>query len=164
MTGAEGRANAVLQAWYPGERGGEAIARILSGRAEAGGRLPVTFYKSCDDLPAFTDYSMQNRTYTNYAGEPLYAFGHGLSYTSFRICDAVLKRRSLRVTVENIGRRSGETVLQVYRKIENPLAECNGRLVGFQRVALKKGERKCVKVPLSPDWLRLVGEDGEAAA
>lgn len=163
VTGAEGRANAVLQAWYPGERGGEAIARILSGRAEAGGRLPVTFYKSCDDLPAFTDYSMQNRTYTNYAGEPLYAFGHGLSYTSFRVCDAVLKRRSLRVTVENIGRRSGETVLQVYRKIENPLAERNGRLVGFLRVALKKGERKCVKVPLSPDWLRLVGEDGEAA-
>ena len=75
----------------------------------------------------------------------------------------MLKRRSLRVTVENIGRRSGETVLQVYRKIENPLAERNGRLVGFQRVALKKGERKCVKVPLSPDWLRLVGEDGEAA-
>lgn len=164
VTGAEGHANAVLHVWYPGERGGEAVARILRGKAEPGGKLPVTFYRSCDDLPAFTDYSMQNRTYTNYVGEPLYAFGHGLGYTKFRICSAEIKKHGVRVVLENVGDRNGETVLQIYRKIEHPLAERNRRLVGVLRVSLRKGERKSFKIPFAPFWRTLVDEDGRRFA
>ncbi len=161
VTGGEGRANAILQAWYPGERGGEAIARILCGKVDPSGKLPVTFYRNCDDLPAFTDYSMKNRTYTYYEGAPLFPFGYGLSYTQFAFRRAEYEEGCLRVTVENTGDRKGETVVQVYRRIDHPLAERNGRLVGFRRVSLKVGEKKTVKVPLSPDLLRLVDEDGE---
>ena len=157
-------ANAVLHVWYPGERGGEAVARILRGKAEPGGKLPITFYRSCDDLPAFTDYSMQNRTYTNYVGEPLYAFGHGLGYTKFRICSAEIKKHGVRVVLENVGDRNGETVLQIYRKIEHPLAERNRRLVGVLRVSLRKGERKSFKIPFAPFWRTLVDEDGRRFA
>ena len=80
---AQQHANAILDAWYPGEAGGKAIADTLTGRNNPAGRLPVTFYASLDQLPAFTDYSMQNRTYRYFTGKPLYAFGYGLSYTKF---------------------------------------------------------------------------------
>ena len=162
VTGAEERADAILQAWYPGEQGGAAIADILFGKVNPSGKLPVTFYRSCDDLPAFTDYSMKNRTYAYYEGQPLYPFGYGLSYTSFSLSDAARENDVLWVTVKNTGDRKGETVLQVYRKIAHPDAERNERLVGFLRVALGSGEEKRVCVPLSPDLARLVDEEGRA--
>lgn len=160
VTGGEEDAEAILHAWYPGILGGEAVARILRGKVSPSGKLPVTFYKNCDDLPEFTDYSMQNRTYTNYAGKPLYPFGFGLSYTSFAFTRAEYKGRCVRIGIKNTGEKDGETVVQVYRKIAHPLAERNCRLVGFRRVSLKRGEEKSFKVPLSPDFLRLVDEDG----
>ena len=160
VTGGEEGAAAILQAWYPGVLGGEAVARILRGKVCPSGKLPVTFYKGCGDLPAFTDYSMKNRTYAYYEGEPLFPFGYGLSYTSFAVRRAELRGGRVVAEVENTGGCDGETVLQVYRKIEHPLAERNVRLVGFCRVKVKKGESKRCKVALSPDLLRLVGEDG----
>ena len=162
VTGAEERADAVLQAWYPGEQGGAAIADILFGKVNPSGKLPVTFYRSCDDLPAFTDYSMKNRTYAYYEGEPLYPFGFGLSYTSFAVTNARRDGDGVLVSVKNTGARDGETVLQVYRKIAHPDAERNGRLVGFLRVALKAGEEKTFRVPLSPEYARLVDAEGRS--
>lgn len=162
VTGGESSANAILQAWYPGILGGEAVARILRGKVNPSGKLPVTFYKSCSDLPAFTDYSMQGRTYAGYEGEPLFPFGFGLSYTSFTVRKAEAEGGCVRVTVRNDGGRRGETVLQVYRRICHPCAERNCRLVGFRRISLKEGEEKTVKIHLSPDFLRLVDEDGNA--
>ena len=160
VSGGEEAADAILQAWYPGELGGEAVARILRGKVNPSGKLPVTFYKNCDDLPAFTDYSMKNRTYTGYEGKPFYPFGYGLSYTSFKVEKAVKRGSGVSVTVKNTGDRDGETVMQVYRKIDHPCAERNRRLVGFLRIFLKKGDEKQFRVPLSRDCLRLVGEDG----
>lgn len=160
VSGAEKRANAIVQVWYPGERGGKAVARILSGKVSPSGKLPVTFYRGCDDLPAFTDYSMRNRTYANYGGKPLYPFGFGLSYTEFLLREAQLHGGDLRVTVKNVGKRDGETVLQVYRKIDHPLAERNCRLVGFRRVALRAGEEKKVRIPLSHRLRVLFEENG----
>ena len=162
VTGAEERADAVLQAWYPGEQGGVAIADILFGKVNPSGKLPVTFYRSCDDLPAFTDYSMKNRTYAYYEGEPLYPFGFGLSYTSFAVTNTRRDGDGVLVSVKNTGARDGETVLQVYRKIAHPDAERNGRLVGFLRVALKAGEEKTFRVPLSPEYARLVDAEGRS--
>src|SRR6185436_21026600 len=105
----------ILQAWYPGEQGGNAVADVLFGNSDPSGRLPVTFYRATDDLPAFDNYSMSNRTYRYFAGKPLYAFGHGLSYANFKFADATLA--STRVTfgstlklkfgVSNESRREG---------------------------------------------------------
>ena len=161
VSGAEDAADALLQVWYPGERGGDAIARILCGKVNPSGKLPVTFYKSTDDLPDFCDYSMQNRTYTNYAGEVLYPFGYGLSYTKFSIRSAKCKEGKLFVTLKNEGDTDGETVLQVYRKIDHPLAERNKRLVGFRRVFVASGKEKTFSVPLSDRVRLLFDEDGK---
>lgn len=160
VSGAEEHADAILQVWYPGERGGKAVARVLSGKVSPSGKLPITFYRGCDDLPAFTDYSMQNRTYANYAGQPLFPFGYGLSYTEFSLHAAALRGNEVCVTVRNAGKRDGETVVQVYRKIRHPLAEKNCRLVGFRRVALRAGEEKTIRIPLSRRLRVLFGEDG----
>ncbi|MDR0197126.1 MAG: glycoside hydrolase family 3 C-terminal domain-containing protein, partial [Oscillospiraceae bacterium] len=119
---------AVVQCFYPGAEGGRALADILFGNVCPSGRLPVTFYKSADDLPAFEDYGMENRTYRYFKGEPLYKFGHGLSYTKFEIENAGGRTR-----VKNIGDYDGATVVTRYE---------NGRLAGFRRVFLKKGEEK----------------------
>lgn len=162
VTGAEERADAILQLWYPGVRGGEAAARILSGAVSPSGKLPVTFYKNCDDLPDFCDYSMKNRTYAYYEGEPLYPFGYGLSYTRFVLTSAQKRGGRVAVRVRNAGDRYGETVLQVYRKIESADAERNVRLVGFLRVGVRAGEEKECFVRLSPDRLRLIDDDGNA--
>ena len=119
---AQQHANAILEAWYPGESGGEAIAETLSGKNNPAGRLPITFYKSDDQLPAFTDYSMADRTYRYFKGEPLYSFGYGLSYTTFGYSNLHLSADSLKagetLTVEadvkNTGTRAGDEVAEVY--------------------------------------------------
>lgn len=146
-------ADAVLFAWYPGEQGGNALADILFGQTSPSGRLPVTFYAQTDDLPAFEDYSMDNRSYRFFRGRPLFPFGHGLSYASFSYDDLTVRQenekagRELRieVTVKNSGAMAGEEVVQLYvvkpaRHRRNPIRS----LCGFQRVFLEPGEHKRV--------------------
>src|SRR6185312_9049848 len=113
---------AILQAWYPGQEGGRAVAEVLFGEVNPSGHLPVTFYRATSDLPAFTDYSMANRTYKYFGGKPLYAFGHGLSYTKFEYSSGKLGSEKvaangtvkLAFTIKNSGTRDGDSVAQVY--------------------------------------------------
>lgn len=141
---------AIVEAWYPGQAGG-AVADVLFGDYNPAGRLPVTFYKSVEQLPPFTDYSMKNRTWRFFTGEPLYPFGYGQSYTSFAYDKLKVKAgRETRVSVEvrNTGGREGEEVVQLY--LEKPVKA----LVGFRRVALQAKERKTVEFTLTPEQLR----------
>jgi len=144
---------AIVEAWYPGQAGGTAIADVLFGDYNPGGRLPVTFYKNVTDLPPFEDYAMVNRTYRFFKGEPLYPFGHGLSYTTFTYAnlrtraDSVSARDSVVVQVDltNSGRRAGDEVVQVYvqhvgSSVERPIRE----LRGYRRVRLAPGETRTV--------------------
>jgi beta-glucosidase len=130
---------AIVEAWYPGQAGGTAIADVLFGDYNPAGRLPVTFYKSVEQLPPFTDYSMKNRTYRYFTGEPLWKFGHGLSYTTFAYSNLNLANRAATVDVANTGKRAGEEVVQMY---------VDGALAGFQRVALSPGEHKTVTLAI----------------
>jgi beta-glucosidase len=150
---------AILFAWYPGQRGGTAVADVLFGNADAGGRLPVTFYKADEKLPDFEDYRMDGRTYRYFKGTPLYAFGHGLSYTQFGYSDLKLSRDrvsgkdKLRVTVKvkNTGARAGDEVVQLYlRAVDAPHARANKELRGVQRVTLKPGEQRSLTFEISP--------------
>ena len=119
---AQQHAQAILEAWYPGEAGGQAIAETLSGKNNPGGRLPITFYQSLDQLPPFSDYSMANRTYRYFKGKPLYGFGFGLSYSSFRYSGLKLSTNHLQAgdtltvdaDVKNSGARAGDEVAEVY--------------------------------------------------
>ena len=155
--------NAQLLAWYPGQAGGTALARILFGEVSPSGRLPVTFYAGTDDLPAFTDYAMAGRTYRYYAGKPLYPFGFGLSYTRFEVTDTAVDAAQFaaEATVTNAGDRDGETVVQVYVHVDSPLAEPNARLAGFARVALGAGQSARVRVALDHRAFTVVTEAGE---
>ncbi len=156
--------NAQLMAWYPGQAGGTALARILFGEVSPSGKLPVTFYEDTDDLPAFSDYAMAGRTYRYYAGKPLYPFGFGLSYTRFTAGDARVDAaaRAAEATVTNAGDRDGETVVQVYvRAKDSADAEPNAHLAGFARVALRAGESKRVRVTLGENAFTVVTDAGE---
>jgi beta-glucosidase len=139
---------AIVELWYPGQAGGTALADVLFGDYNPAGRLPVTFYKSEDQLPAFDDYNMKGRTYRYFEGEPLYAFGYGLSYTTFnyrnlRAPDEARAGSPVKVSVEveNSGKREGEDVVQLYVKHAGVVRE----LEGFERVALRAGEKKTVE-------------------
>ena len=154
---------AIVQAWYPGEEGGKAVAEILFGLVNPAGRLPVTFYRSTKDLPPFTDYSMNDRTYRYYTGKPLYAFGHGLSYTKFDYEHLALSKATAKagetvnvaVTVKNSGRRDGDEVVQIYATEEKPPVSMPiKQLVGFKRVPFKAGETKTVKIAVPVNTLR----------
>ncbi|MGC2638962.1 MAG: glycoside hydrolase family 3 C-terminal domain-containing protein [Acidobacteriaceae bacterium] len=160
-------AAAILEAWYPGEEGGTAIADTLAGDNDPGGRLPLTFYASLDQVPAFTNYSMKNRTYRYFSGKPLYAFGYGLSYTAFTYTD--LKGPALvtagqpakvEVTVTNSGSVAGDEVAELYLQqppgFETPLHA----LAGFRRVHLGPGESAQIDFTLSPRSLGQVDEQG----
>ncbi|MEO8360295.1 MAG: glycoside hydrolase family 3 C-terminal domain-containing protein [Vicinamibacteria bacterium] len=151
---------AVVLAWYPGQQGGNAVADILFGDANPSGRLPVTFYKSVEQLPAFDDYGMQGRTYRYFKGEPLFPFGFGLSYTKFEYSNVSVDRREaskrdvIRVSADlrNSGTRSGSEVSQLYVRPtglspDSPLRE----LRGFSRTFLKAGESKRISFELRPD-------------
>jgi beta-glucosidase len=148
---------AIVEAWYPGQAGGTAIADVLFGDYSPAGRLPVTFYRATSDLPAFDDYRMKGRTYRYYEGTPLYPFGHGLSYTTFRYARLRTSAPGIdaggaitvNVDVTNTGRRAGEEVVQLYvqhvaSKVPRPLIE----LRGYKRIALKPGETRAVALPL----------------
>jgi beta-glucosidase len=168
---AQDHASAVLEAWYPGEAGGTAIAKTLLGESNPSGRLPVTFYKSIDQLPPFDDYSMKGRTYRYSTATPLYGFGDGMSYTTFAYSDAKLSSTRLAagdpltVTahVTNTGKMAGDEVFEVY--LTPPASELAPvrELVGFARVHLAAGEGKDVSVAISPRQLSLVDAKGSRA-
>jgi beta-glucosidase len=149
-----------MLAWYPGQRGGTAVADVLFGDANPGGRLPVTFYKGTEQLPAFDDYDMGGRTYRYFKGEPLYPFGFGLSYTHFTYSDLTLDRERVRangklqvtVQVKNSGERAGDEVVQLYlRGVNTAHARANRDLRGFQRVNLAPGETRKLTFEVSPN-------------
>jgi beta-glucosidase len=144
---------AILVAWYPGQRGGNAIADVLFGDVNPAGRLPVTFYRGVDQLPAFDDYAMTNRTYRYFTGTPLYPFGYGLSYTRFSYSDLAVDRAQAgandaieaSVSVTNTGQRAGDEVVQLYERAVSPSRPMPVRqLRGFARVTLAPGESKRV--------------------
>jgi beta-glucosidase len=152
---AKEKAAAVLEAWYPGQAGGTAIADVLFGDYNPAGRLPLTFYASEEQLPAFDNYDMKGRTYRYFEGEPLWPFGYGLSYTRFaysRLEAAPAAGGGLKVTVEvgNVGRRDGEEVVQVYVTQRGVEGAALRSLVGFERVGLKAGEKKTVRFMVEP--------------
>ena len=143
--------DAILQAWYGGQAGGEAVADVLFGDYNPAGRLPVTFYASDADLPDFTDYDMEGHTYRYFKGQPLFAFGHGLSYTTFSYGDAVVENGTIRIPVTNTGSMDGDEVVQVYVK---SVADIDGpakSLRGFERVNIKVGETVVVELPFEAD-------------
>ena len=161
---------AIIHAWYPGEEGGKATADVIFGDYNPAGRLPITFYKSVEQLPDFKDYSMENRTYKYFKGEPLYSFGYGLSYTKFKYGNLEInplkantdKDIHLSVDIENIGKYSGDEVVQLY--ISNDTAPIHlpiRELKGFKRIHLKPGEVKTLSFTLKPYHLSHITEEGK---
>jgi beta-glucosidase len=151
---------AILVAWYPGQRGGTAVADVLFGESNPSGRLPVTFYKADEKLPDFADYSMKNRTYRYFEGTPLYPFGHGMSYTTFDYSELKLDESSVgaggtvtaTVSVRNSGKRAGAEVAQLYlRPLDAKRPRALRELRGIERVELKPGESKRVTFTVKPD-------------
>jgi beta-glucosidase len=166
---AKDHANAILEAWYPGQAGGSAVAKTLSGSNNPAGRLPVTFYRDTRDLPPFEDYSMAGRTYRYFAGEPLWPFGFGLSFTSFEYRDLRLATDQLepgagldvQVTLRNTGRLAGDEVAQLYLKFPNVPGAPLRALRGFQRVHLAPNESRRLRFHLDPRDLSMVTEVGD---
>ena len=155
----EGEYDALLQAWYPGQGGAKALAEVLLGDYNPGGKLPVTFYRSTADLPDFMDYSMKNRTYRYFTGVPQYAFGYGLSYTTFEVGKGKISGKSgksgksgafctLTVPVTNTGKREGTETVQVYVKRLGDAGAPIKALKGFQKLNLKPGETKKAVITL----------------
>lgn len=165
---AEQKASAILEAWYPGEFGGTAIAQTLFGENNPSGRLPLTFYARTDQLPAFDDYSMKERTYRYFSGTPLYPFGYGLSYTRFRYSNGSLSSSTVRagepleasVQVANVGDIAGDETVEFYLipKAKPGAPIC--WLAGFKKAHLLKGETQTVRLEIDPRQLSLVGADG----
>jgi beta-glucosidase len=168
---ADKRAKAIIQAWYPGQDGGKALAEILFGDFNPGGRLPVTFVHSDEDLPPFEIYSMKGRTYRFLEKPPLYPFGFGLSYTSFDYSDFTIgngggareKGLTVSVVVKNAGNFSGDEIVQFYlHRHEAPLPVPNYQLCGFKRMNLAPGEAKKVSLNIPLSLLDLVDENGHS--
>jgi beta-glucosidase len=161
---------AILEAWYPGQAGGTAVAEALFGLTNPGGRLPVTFYQSVSDLPAFNDYSMENRTYRYFTGQPLYPFGFGLSYTTFayrnlQIVPEKVKAGdsvSIQVEIENTGQRAGDEVAQLYLKdVEASLPVPLLQLSGFTRIRLAPGEKQTLQFTITAEQMSNADDDGK---
>ena len=143
--------DAILQAWYPGQMGGTAIADVLFGKANPSGKLPLTFYKSVDQLPHFENYDMEGHTYRYFCGEPLFPFGHGLSYTTFEYGKASVKGGKLVIPVKNTGSVAGDEVVQLYiRRPDDPAGPIK-TLRGFQRVTVAPGKTVNVEIPLTEE-------------
>jgi beta-glucosidase len=166
---AAAHANAILEAWYGGEEGGTAIAETLSGQNNPAGRLPVTFYKGTEQLPAFEDYSMKNRTYRYFAGEPLYPFGFGLSYSQYAYDNLKLSQTSLHagdslgvdVDVSNRSKRDGDEVVELYLSFPKVAGAPLRALRGFVRIHLATGAQQHVHLDLSSRDLSMVNESGD---
>ena len=164
---AQEHANAIVEAWYPGEEGGTAIADTLAGDNNPAGRLPLTFYSSLNQVPDFTDYTMEKRTYRYFDGKPLYGFGFGLSYTTFAYSNVKVAPQlkageplTVMADVKNTGSRAGDEVVEVYltqpKQFETPLRV----LAGFKRIHLKPGETQHVTVTVDPRSVGQVDEKG----
>jgi len=160
----------IIQSWYPGEEGGKAIADVIFGDFNPAGRLPITFYKSIDQLPKFEDYSMQNRTYKYFKGDPLFPFGFGLSFTKFKYSNLKITPKKVRtdenlivsVDIENIGNRFGDEVIQLYvsnlsKASKSPIRE----LQGFKRIQLNKREKRTISFTITPHQFSRVNKDGK---
>ncbi len=169
---AAGHVPAIVEAWYPGQAGGEALADVLFGDYNPAGRLPVTFYRSVEDLPPFEDYRMEGRTYRYFRGNPLFPFGYGLSYTTFVVDNLRLDRSDVpvggqvevSVDVTNTGQRAGDEVVQLYvshpeARVPRPIRE----LKGFRRISLQPGERRTVTFGLHTHHLGYYDETARYA-
>jgi beta-glucosidase len=162
-------ASAILEAWYPGEEGGTAIAETLAGDSNPAGRLPLTFYASVDQLPAFEEYGMANRTYRYFAGKPLYGFGYGLSYSQFRYGKLKLGSPSVKagdpvsvaLDVTNISGRAGDEVVELYLTQPKDALTPLRTLGGFTRVSVEPGKTAHVEIRIDPRTLAQVDEKGE---
>ncbi|MGD0037126.1 MAG: glycoside hydrolase family 3 C-terminal domain-containing protein [Bacteroidota bacterium] len=161
--------DAVVDAWYPGEEGGNAIADVIFGNYNPGGRLPVTFYSSVKDLPLFEDYNMKGRTYRYFEGTPLYEFGYGLSYSAFKYSNikspATVKtteKAKISVEVENTGARDGDEVVEFYTKILDANVPVPVHaLQGFKRIFLRSGEKKTVEFDLKPEQFSIINNKNQ---
>ena len=165
----EGEYDALLQAWYAGQGGSKALADVLFGDYNPGGKLPVTFYRSTADLPDFLDYSMKNRTYRYFTGQPQYAFGYGLSYTSFSLGNGKLSAKTAKadstkpfcvvtVPVTNTGKCEGTETVQVYVKaLDDPGAPIKA-LKGFKKLSLKPGETQQAVISLDSEAFEYYNE------
>ena len=151
----QANANAILQAWYPGEQGGRAVADVLFGDYNPSGKLPVTFYRSVDQLPDYEDYRMAGRTYRYFQGEPLYPFGFGLSYTTFKLGTPSYQNGKVKVDITNTGKQEGAEVVQVYlrdpRDTDGPIKT----LRAYQRVNLQPGEQRTLTIDLPRERFEL---------
>ncbi len=160
---------AIVEAWYPGQAGGTALADVLFGDYNPAGRLPVTFYKSADQLPPFTDYSMKGKTYRYFAGQPLFPFGFGLSYTTFAYGKLIVPKQrttgeavKVSVDVENTGAKAGEEVVELYVKAKDAKWRAPIRsLQGFRRIALAPKEHHTVEFTLSAKQLAHANAAGQ---
>jgi beta-glucosidase len=166
---ANAHANAILDAWYPGEEGGTAVAQTLSGKNNPAGRLPVTFYKDVSQLPPFEDYAMKGRTYRYFTGTPLYPFGYGISYTKFSYSKLTVPSGAIEAgkpvvveaTVTNTGTRAGDEVAQLYLEFPAVPGAPLRALRGFERVRLEPGASQTVRFELKPRDLSMVTDAGE---
>jgi beta-glucosidase len=166
---AKEHANAIVDAWYPGEEGGTAVAETLSGKNDPAGRLPVTFYKDVSQLPPFESYAMKGRTYRYFEGTPLYPFGYGLSYTSFSYGGligpsgviAAGDPADFEVTVTNTGKKAGDEVAQLYLEFPDVPGRPLRALRAFRRVHLEAGASQKVHFELNARDLSMVSEAGE---
>jgi beta-glucosidase len=167
---ADDNADAIVQAWYPGAQGGKAIASMLFGEYSPSGRLPITFYRTTEELPDFHNYSMKNRTYRYMENEALYPFGYGLSYTKFEYSNLSLSSNRIKasdniscsIQVKNTGNYEACEVVQLYlRDVETSVAAPKWQLKGFHKIRLLPGEQKDISFSLSPEDMMLVNDDGE---
>ena len=161
---AQEKADAILLTWYPGARGGKAVAELLFGDASPSGKLPITFYRNeaLDEMPDFTDYTMKNRTYRYYTGVPLYPFGYGLSYADMSIEALSADRRTAEITVVNHSGFEASEVVQLYIRDEaSPDAPDNPILCGFSRITLAPGERRTISVPIQSRAFTVVTTGGD---
>ena len=166
---AKEHANAILEAWYPGEMGGAAVAQTLSGSNDPGGKLPVTFYTGVDQLPPFESYAMKGRTYRYFEGTPLYPFGYGLSYTTFSFSDLAVQTKDVRAgdpmtaeaTVTNTGAVAGDEVAELYLTFPNVAGAPLRALRAFKRVHLEPGASQRVEFMLQPRDMSMVTEKGD---
>lgn len=160
---------AIVEAWYPGQAGGTAIADVLFGDYNPSGRLPLTFYKDVNELSPIENYNMEGKTYRYFRGKPLYPFGYGLSYTQFEYSGMQLKNTAnvkdtlyMECTVKNMGKQAGEEVVQLYSsRIKSPYPDALLTLQGFERVQLNAGESKQVKFMVVPEQLKVVDDNNQ---